>query len=76
MAQEKEYSDIVQEEAEKLRDILGPQKKKRPRWDEAEDSVTGVFTVLVAGPAIVVLLMGLGLIFCEMCAFVYSPSGF
>ena len=73
---EKEYSDIVQEEAEKLRDILGPQKKKKAKWDDAEASVTDVFTVLVAGPAIVVLLMGLGLILCEMCAYVYNPSGF
>jgi hypothetical protein len=73
---EKEYSDIVQEEAEKLRDVLGPQKKKKARWDDAEDSVTDIFTVLVGGPAIVVILMGIGLVFCEMCAFVADPSGF
>lgn len=76
MAQQKEYSEIVQEEAEKLRDILGPQKKKRSKWDQAEDSVTDIFTVLVGGPAIVVLLMGVGLIFCEICAYVYNPSNF
>lgn len=74
---EKEYSDIVAEEAEKVRDILGPQKKrKRSRWDQAEDSVTDIFTVLVGGPAIVVVLMGVGLVLCEICAFVYSPSNF
>lgn len=77
MAQQKEYSDIVAEEAEKLRNILGPQKKKKKdRWDSAEDSMTRLFSVLVAGPAIVVVLMGLGLIFCEACAFVVDPSGF
>lgn len=73
---EKEYSDIVAEEAEKLRDILGPQKKKRSRWDAAEDSAVDIFTVLVGGPAIVVVLMGAGLIFCEICAYVYNPSNF
>lgn len=76
MAQPKEYTEIIEEEAEKLRDILGPQKKKRPKWGEAEDSVTDIFTILVAGPAIVVLLMGLGLILCEMFFYVYNPSGF
>lgn len=74
---EKEYSDIVVEEAEKVRDILGPQKKKkRSRWDQAEDSMTDIFTILVGGPAIVVVLMGAGLIFCEICAFVYNPTNF
>lgn len=73
---EREYADIVADEIEKVRDILGPQKKKKAKWDDAEDSVTDIFTVLVAGPAIVVLLMGLGLIFCELCAYVYNPSGF
>jgi hypothetical protein len=76
MAQEKEYSEIVQEEAGKLKEILGPQKKKRSKWDRAEDSVTDIFTVLVGGPAIVVVLMGVGLVLCEMAAFVYNPSNF
>lgn len=74
---EREYADIVAEESEKLRDILGPQKKKkRSKWDTAEDSVTALFTVLVGGPAIVVVLMGAGLIFCEICAYAYNPSNF
>ena len=73
---EREYADIVADEIEKVRDVLGPQKKKKKAWDDAEDSVTDIFTVLVAGPAIVVLLMGLGLLFCEACAYVYNPSGF
>lgn len=73
---EREYADIVVEESEKLRDILGPQKKKRSRWDQAEDSVTDIFTVLVGGPAIVVVLMGVGLALCEMAAYVYNPSNF
>ena len=73
---EREYADIVADEIEKVRNIIGPQKKKKAKWDDAEDSVTDIFTVLVAGPAIVVLLMGLGLLFCEMCAYVYNPAGF
>mgnify|MGYP001181825151 CR=1 FL=1 len=76
MAQQKEFTEIVEEEAEKLKDILAPHKKRRSKWDQAEDSATDIFAILVGGPAIVVILMGIGLVFCEMCAFVADPSGF
>lgn len=61
MAEEKEYSDIVQEQAEKLKEAL-----TKKRQDEAFDNAVGYIAGLVfGGPIIVVLFMGLSLVACS-----------
>lgn len=73
MAQEKEYSEIVKEQAEKLQEAL----KKKKREEAAFDSAIGqIAAVVFGGPVIVVVVMAVGLILCEMAAFVYNPTNF
>lgn len=61
MAQEKEYSDIVQEEAEKLKEAL---KKKKKREDEFEEVFCGLAGAVMAGPLFVLLIMFFSLVAC------------
>ena len=75
MADEKEYGEIVKEQAEKLQEAL--KKKKKKEEEAAFDSAIGQIAVVVfGGPVIVVVVMAVGLILCEAAAFVYSPSNF
>lgn len=60
MAQEKEYSDLVQEQAEKLKEAL-----KKKRREEANETLAGLAGVFVLGPMLVVLIMGLSLAACS-----------
>lgn len=72
MAEEKEYGEIVKEQAEKLQEAL-----KKKRREEAFDSAIGqIGAVIFGGPILVVVIMAVGLILCEAAAFVYSPANF
>lgn len=58
---EKEYSDIVQEEAEKLKEALKRKKKHDEAWDSA---VGGIAGAVFGGPMMILLIMFLSLVSC------------
>lgn len=78
MSQEKEYSDIVQDEAERLKEIMDRKREERARRlsDGVNNYLSDVMTVILAAPVIVVLFMFFGLILCEAAAFFYDPMRF
>ncbi len=58
---EKEYSDIVQEEAEKLKEALKRKKKHDEAWN---DAIGGIAGAVFGGPMLVLLIMFLSLLSC------------
>lgn len=61
MAQEKEYSEIVQEEADKLKEALTKKKKKD---DDFEEAICGLAGAVLGGPMFVLLIMFFSLVAC------------
>lgn len=57
---EKEYSDLVQEEAEKLKEAL-KRKKRDEAWD---DAIGGIAGAVFGGPMMILLIMFLSLVSC------------
>ncbi len=58
--QEKDYSDIVQEQAEKLKEAL----KKKRRDEAVDDAIGGIAGVVFGGPMFVLLIMFFSLVAC------------
>ncbi len=57
---EKEYSEIVQDEAEKLKEAL-KRKKNEEAWDSA---IGGIAGAVFGGPMMILLIMFLSLVSC------------
>lgn len=66
MAREKEYQEIVSDEAEKLKDAL---MKKKRREEAVSSAFENAATAIVGGPILVVILMALSLAACT-----FDPS--
>ena len=71
MAQEKEYSDIVQEQVEKLQEAL--KKKKKNAVDDDDDPIRKFLTIVIGGPMFVLMVMFVSLIVCETVAVAFVP---
>lgn len=61
MAQQKEYSDIVAEEAEKLKEALKKKKREEAAWD---DAIGGIAGAVFGGPMLILLIMFVSLVSC------------
>jgi uncharacterized membrane protein len=70
MAEEKEYSDLVQEQAEKLQEALKKKKKEEAAFDSAVGQIAGV---IFGGPILVILFMAVSLVACTTMGAVMQP---
>lgn len=70
MAQEKEYSEIVKDEAEKLQEALKKKRRDEAAFDRAVGYIAGA---VFGGPIIVVIFMGFSLAACSTLGAVMQP---
>lgn len=69
MAEEKEYSEIVKEQAEKLQEAL----KKKKKEEAFDNALSNAAAVIFGGPILVIVFMAVSLVACTTMGAVMQP---